>query len=56
MSIVKNIMDEDYVNLQKAIEKKIADKIWNRVTSAKVDILAKMNGVSREDQEKAMKK
>lgn len=51
MSIVKKVLDGDWFELQNEFEKKISDKIWQRVQDKKVDVLARINDVPREKME-----
>ncbi len=54
MSIVKKVLDGNWVELQSEFEKQIADKIWSKVQDKKIDVLAKINGVTREKMEEVM--
>lgn len=49
MSIIKQVLDGDWLALQSDFEKKIADKIHDRIQDKKVEVLAKINNVSKED-------
>ena len=50
-SILKTVLDNDLAALQNHIETKIDEKIADRVADKKIDVLAKMNGLSREKME-----
>jgi hypothetical protein len=47
-SIVKRVLDSDWVSLQKDIEKMAVDKVKTRVEDKKVSVLSKLNGVSED--------
>jgi len=48
MSIIKDVLDGKWKDLQQNIEKQVADKLWTRIQDKKVDVLANINGVSKE--------
>lgn len=50
MNILKNVLDGDWTSLKADTEKLVADKIWNRVQEKKIDVLAKLNNLSRDQQ------
>jgi len=54
MSIVKDVLDGNWFELQKSFEKKMADKIWTKVQDKKTEVLAKMNGVTKEKMQEIM--
>lgn len=48
MSIIKKVLDGNWLELQQDFEKKISDKIMQKVQDKKIDVLAKINGVPKE--------
>jgi len=50
MEIIKNVLDNDWTKIKENTEKLVADKIWQRVQDKKVDVLAKLNNMTREKQ------
>lgn len=48
MSIIKDVLSNDLASLQNYFDTKIQEKINNRVEDKKIDVLAKMNNVSRD--------
>lgn len=54
MSIIQDVLDGNWSNLKTTMEKKIANKVMGRVEDKKVDVLASINGVSRDQMEQMM--
>lgn len=46
MSLVKDVLDGNWVKVQEYMEKQISDKIIQRVQEKKVEVLAKINGTT----------
>ncbi|MFW6219672.1 MAG: hypothetical protein ACOCZ5_00065 [bacterium] len=47
MSIIQDVLDGNWSKLKTDLEKRTSDKVMERVNDKKVDVLAKINGVSR---------
>lgn len=56
MSIIKQVLDNDWVSLQKDFEQKLSDKIWSRIQDKKVEVLAKINNISVEEMKSSINK
>lgn len=50
-SIIKTVLDGNWTELKKHIEENTANKIKDKVSNKKVDILADINKVNREQME-----
>ena len=50
-SIIKVVLDNNYTELQSYFDEKVTENINNRIESAKIDVLAKMNNVTRDQME-----
>jgi len=48
MSIIQDVLDGNWSKLKTDLEKKVSDKVMERVSDKKVDVLANINGVSRQ--------
>jgi len=53
-SIIKTVLDGNWNGLKKNIEEKTADMIKSKVNTKKVDILANLNKVDREQMEEIL--
>ena len=53
-SIIKTVLDGNWNELKKHIEEKTADKIKGKVNNKKVDILANINKVERDQMEEIL--
>jgi len=51
MSMIKKVLDGNWFELQAEFEQKVSDKIWSRIKEKKVDVLAKLNGTTKEKME-----
>lgn len=46
-TLIETVLDGDYASLKDNIEQVIAKRLHNRIQEKKVDILAKMNGIPK---------
>ena len=53
-SILKTVLDNDYATLKGYVEQKVQEGINAKIASKKVDILAALNGISRDKMEEVM--
>lgn len=53
-SIIKRVLDGDWVSLQSDIEKMAADKVKAKVDDRKIEVLAKLNGIGVDKQKEMM--
>jgi hypothetical protein len=44
-SIIKRVLNNEWSSLQTDVEKEVADKIKAKIDTAKVNVLAKLNGI-----------
>jgi len=44
-SIIKRVLNNEWASLQTDVEKEVADKIKAKIDTAKVNVLAKLNGI-----------
>jgi len=44
-SIIKRVLNNEWSSLQTDVEKEVADKIKTKIDTAKVNVLAKLNGI-----------
>jgi hypothetical protein len=45
MNIIKSVLDSKWIDLKSDIEKKVFEKINQRISDKKVEVLAKLNNV-----------
>lgn len=53
-SVIQKVLDSDWTNLQKDLEKDVARKIIGRISEKKIDFLAKLNGITSSQMRDAM--
>jgi hypothetical protein len=54
MNVIKSVLDNDAAGLKEMLEKKISEKLENRINDKQVEILAKMNKTTVENQRSIM--
>jgi len=53
-SLLKTVLDNDYATLKNYVEGKVSEGINARISNKKVDVLAALNGISRDKMEEVM--
>jgi len=53
-SVIKTVLDGDWADLKQHIENKAATIIKSKIDDKKVDVLANLNGITREQMDEVM--
>lgn len=53
-SIIKTVLSGNWAELKKNFEERVNNKINQRIQNKKIDVLAKFNGVTREQMEESL--
>lgn len=53
-SVIKSVLEGDWTNFKMYCEKKLAEKTTQRINDKKIEVLAKINGVSVDKQKEIM--